>query len=268
MGNTPFPGAAGRRLRLAVAALAVAWCLPGTAGAHFLVVIPSDDVLTGVESAAVDVAVLFTHPMQQGPVMELAPPRQFGALGPGKKRDLRGLLKPGKLDGRTTYTCALKLTAPGDYAIYVEPAPYWESSEQKMIVQYAKVVVDYAGGAEGWDAMVGFPVEIQPLTRPFGLWTGNVFRGIVKKNGRPLPWAVVEVEYYNEHRQVRAPNDAFVTQVIKADGSGVFCYGLPRAGWWGFAAVAGGDQKMKAPDGQWVDVEQAGVMWVKAFDMK
>ena len=34
--------------------------------------------------------LLFTHPMEQGPVMEMGPPRQFGVLVGGKRHDLLG----------------------------------------------------------------------------------------------------------------------------------------------------------------------------------
>lgn len=128
------------------------------------------------------------------------------------------------------------------------------------------MVVDAFASGEGWDLMVGLPVEIQPLSRPTGVWTGNLFRGIVKKNGKPVPYAEIEVEYVNDGT-VKAPNDAFDTQVIKADQNGVFAYAMPRAGWWGFAALVKGDQKMKAPDGSQAEVELGGLMWVKTFDM-
>jgi len=117
-------------------------------------------------------------------------------------------------------------------------------------------------------ALVGLPVEIEPLVRPYGLWTGNAFRGIVRKNGQPVPFAEVEVEYYNVGNQVKPPADPFITQVIKADGQGVFTYVMPRAGWWAFAALVDGDEKMKSPEGEAVDVELGGLIWVRTVDMK
>ena len=137
-----------------------------------------------------------------------------------------------------------------------------------MIVHYTKVVVDALGDQRGWDALIGLPVEIEPLVRPYGLWTGNTFRGIVRRGGKPVPGARVEVEYYNLGRRLRAPNDAFVTQVVKTDANGVFSYTMPRAGWWGFAAILPGEQKMKNPDGKPVDVELGGLIWVRTVDME
>jgi cobalt/nickel transport protein len=253
------------RVWLAFAVVALLAC---PVGAHFQMLIPSVDIVTAGGRKVVELSLVFTHPMELGPAMEMAEPVQFGVLTDGEKHDLTESLKPKKVDGKTAYSAAYRVRAPGDYVFYLEPAPYWEPAEQKMIVHYTKVVVDAFGAEEGWDAMVGFAVEIEPLVRPYGLWTGNAFRGIVRKGGEPVPFAEVEVEYYNEDRQVEAPADPFVTQVIKADADGVFSYVMPRAGWWGFAALVDGDEQMPNPDGRMVDVELGGLMWVKTVDME
>jgi len=238
------------------------------AESHFQMLIPTTDVVSSKDEQAISLGMAFTHPMENGPVMEMAKPRQFGVLVEGEKHDLIKGLKPVKVDGKTAYRCPVTVHLPSDYVFYLEPAPYWEAAEGKMIVHYTKVVVDVMGAQKGWDAMVGFPVEIEPLVRPYGLWTGSTFRGIVKRNGKPVPFATVEVEYYNEQGKVKIPNDAFVTQVIKADAGGVFSCAMPRAGWWGFAALVEGDKKINNPEGKPVDVELGGLIWVKTVDME
>ena len=237
------------------------------AAAHFQVLLPSTDIVEEQDARTIDLDLRFTHPMEQGPTMNMARPRQMAALVNGKRIDLAGQLKPRQIDGKSAFTCTLQVASPGDYVVYVEPEPYWEAAEQKMIVHYAKVVIDVLGAEKGWDTLVGLPVEIEPLVRPYGLWTGNTFSGIVRYHGMPVPFARVEVEYYNEGRRVKAPRDAFVTQVIKTDSNGVFSYTMPRAGWWGFAALVSGEEKMKNPEGKPVEVELGGLMWVKTVDM-
>lgn len=250
---------------VACAAIAVAFgAMP--VQAHFQLILPSTDIVPAEGERTVSLSLVFTHPMERGPVMEMAPPVQFGVLTKGRKTDLRQALKTRPIDGKASYEASYALKAPGDYVFFVEPAPYWEPSEEKMIVHYAKVVVDFASG-EGWDAMVGFPVEIEPLVRPYGLWTGNLFRGIVRQGGKAVPFAEVEVEWVNDG-SVKPPADPFVTQVIKADGNGVFAYAMPRAGWWGFAALIEGEQPMKSPAGKEVPVEAGALMWVRTVDMK
>jgi len=257
-----------RTRAMAWMAAAMAALVACPAWAHFQVLIPSSDIVTAEGTKTVTLNVVFTHPMEQGPAMEMGRPRQFGVLVGGKKQDLTGSLKPKKVDGKTGYDASYRVKAPGDYVFYIEPAPYWEPGEGKMIVHYTKVVVDAFGAEEGWDAMVGFPVEIEPLVRPYGLWTGNAFRGVVTKGGKPVPFAEIEVEYYNEGKKVGIPADPFITQVIKADAGGVFTYVMPRAGWWGFAALLDGDEQMANPAGKKVDVELGALIWVRTVDMK
>lgn len=257
--------------RCSVAVLIVGACVLLTAvaaRAHFQVLLPSKALVTADGPKTVNLDIVFTHPMEQGPAMEMGRPRQFGVTIGGEKHDLMDSLKVRKIEGKTAYAAPYRVRRPGDHVFYIEPAPYWEPAERKMIVHYTKVVVDAMGAGGGWAERVGFPVEIEPLARPYGLWTGNIFRGIVRKDGKPVPFAEIEVEYWNAGGKVKPPADAFVTQVVKADERGVFSYALPRAGWWGFAALVDGDEKMENPDGEEVDVELGGLIWVHAVDME
>jgi len=236
--------------------------------AHFQVLIPSTDIVTADGPRTINLDIIFTHPMERGPVMNMGRPKQFGVLLRGKKHDLLSALKPRQINGKSAYTCSYTVRRPGDHVFFLEPAPYWEPAENKMIVHYTKVVVNAMGLEKGWDATVGFPVEIEPLVRPYGLWTGNVFRGIVRHNGKPVPFAEVEVEYLNQGKLVKIPADPFITQVIKADADGVFSYAMPRAGWWSFAALIEGEKPMLNPQGKEVPVELGALIWVKTVDMK
>lgn len=238
-----------------------------SASAHFLTLLPSSDLLGADSDRTVHLEIQFTHPMEQGPLMNMDKPEQFGVLVNGKKENLLDSLEAERHGGSTAFSTEYKIRRPGNYIFYIEPAPYWEPAEQKMIVHYTKVVVDAFDYGDGWDQTVGFPVEIEPLTRPYGLWAGNVFQGIVKQHGEPVPFAEIEVEYWNDDG-VEAPGGAFVTQVIKSDQNGVFSYAMPREGWWGFAALIDGPEKMKNPEGKEVDVELGALIWVHAVSMK
>ncbi|NBC33333.1 MAG: DUF4198 domain-containing protein [Alphaproteobacteria bacterium] len=252
-----------RRTAWSAALVAVA-CLAGPAAAHFQELIPSADVLPDGGSVTLDLR--FTHPMEQGPAMEMVRPARFGVLHNGTDTDLLDSLESATVDGHQAWTASHTIAEPGAAVFYVAPQPYWEPAEGKHIIHYTKVVVDSYASGEGWDAMVGLPVEIRPLTRPTGLWTGNLFRGVVEEDGAPVPFAEVEVEYRNDGT-VGIPNDAFVTQVIRADADGVFAYAMPRAGWWGFAALTEAAEPMPAPDGSPAPVETGALIWVQATDM-
>jgi len=247
-----------------LAAVACVLVLSSPALAHFQEILPSADVLP--EGGPVTLDLVFTHPVEGGPVMDMAKPAQVGVLFSGAVTDLLPALAEAPVEGSLAWTVTHELAEPGAAVFFVEPQPYWEPAEGKYIVHYAKVVVDSYASGEGWDALVGLPVEIRPLTRPTGLWTGNVFSGVVLKDGTPVPFAEIEVEFVNDG-SVAPPNDAFVTQVVTADANGAFTYAMPRAGWWGFAALIEGDETMAAPDGAAVPVERGALIWVRATDM-
>ena len=78
----------------------------------------------------------------------------------------------------------------------------------------------------------------------------------------------VEVEYYNEDGKIEPPADPYVTQVIKADGNGVFTYCMPKAGWWAFAALNEASWTLKDPEGNDKPVEIGAVYWVRTRDME
>lgn len=254
------------RSAIASSLLALA-TLPGllaSADAHFQEIIPSSDVLP--EGGPVSLDLVFTHPFEGGPVMAMGKPARVGVLGPGGTVDLLPDLVEKDVAGQMAWTVTHDLAEPGASIFFVEPEPYFEPAEGRYIIHYAKVVVDSYASGEGWDQLVGMPVEIEPLTRPTGLWTGNAFTGVVLKAGKPVPFAEIEVEFVNDC-SVLPPNDAFITQVIKADANGTFTYGLPRAGWWGFAALLEADAPMTSPEGKPVPVETGALIWVKATDM-
>jgi cobalt/nickel transport protein len=246
------------------AAILAVVAFPLLAKAHFQELLPSTDIVPDEGDHSVNLSIVFTHPVEGGPTMNMGEPVQFGVLADGKKTDLKSSLKVKPFDGKNAYTAQYTVTKPADYVFFLEPAPYWEPAEKHYIQHFTKVVVDFGSG-DGWDQLVGLPMEIEPLTRPYGLWTGNLFRGRVLKNGKPLPFADIEVEWTNDG-SVKPPADAFKTQVIKADAGGVFAYAMPKAAWWAFNALSDGPQR-KSPDGKTVGTEIGGTLWVRTVDM-
>jgi cobalt/nickel transport protein len=194
-------------------------------------------------------------------------PKVFDVLAGGKRQNLLDSLEAAKVMGHSAWKAAYAIKRPGAYIYSMEPQPYWEPAEDAFIIHYTKTVVAAFGDDEGWDEELGLKTEIVPLSKPFGLYAGNVFQGIVKLDGKPIPYAEVEVEYYNRDQQYTAPSDYMITQTIKADGNGVFTYAAPVAGWWGFAALNGADFKLPH-QGQQKDVELGAVIWVEFQEMK
>ncbi len=232
------------------------------ANAHFGMIIPSDEMVMKGESTEVALHLMFWHPFE-GMGMDLVKPAEFGVVVNGQKENLLQTLNPLKVEGRETWKTSYRIKRPGIYVFYLVPQPYWEPAEDCYIVHYTKTVVAAYGEDEGWDEPIGLKTEIVPLSKPFGLYAGNVFQGVVLLNGKPVPGAEVEVEYFNMGSKYSAPTDYMVTQSIKADPNGVFTYAAPKPGWWGFAALNTDDRQIKGKD-----VEIGAVLWVNFHEMK
>lgn len=237
--------------------------------AHFQMIVPSANIIEDQKSATIALELLFCHPFEQQ-MLNMAKPVQFGVLINGEKREnLLSTIIEKKIDGLSKWSASFKLKQPGDYVFYVEPAPYWEPAEEKFIVHYTKIVVNGFGLQQGWDGEIGLETEIIPLTRPYGLYAGNVFSGLVKVNGKPAPFTDVEIEYYNLDKRYTAPKEPYITQVVKTDAQGVFVYAMPRPGWWGFAALSEREAKMlNEQDKKEYPVEIGAVIWVYVEEMK
>jgi len=251
-----------KRVALVIIASIIVISLPKNTLAHFGMLIPSDSMVMQNDSRTINLRLSFSHPFE-GQGMEMDKPVVFGVVANGKRVDLMRTLKRAEVMKHTGWETDYGIKRPGVYQFFMEPQPYWEPAEDCYIVHYTKAVVTAFGDDEGWDQEIGLKTEIVPLSKPYGLYTGNVFQGIVKLDGKPVPFCEVEVEYYNRDGKAKAPTDYMVTQAIKADANGVFTYAAPWAGWWGFAALNTANEKIKGKN-----VEIGAVLWVRYHDWK
>jgi cobalt/nickel transport protein len=274
------PRAAALLLGAAAAGLAAT-----PAGAHFQLLYTPEAALN--ESAALELALVFSHPFDNGFTMNMGVPEELYVVaqrgeGEPKTTDLKPYLEPIEwIGGEDTQASAYVVKPPraitrslGDYTFVLKPAPYYEEQEDKYIQQITKTVVNIGGLPGAWDEPLGLPVEIVPLDKPYANWVGGVFRAVVLSGGEPVPHAEVEVEFLNhepqiaQHRfdpeaKVTAPQDSFKTLSIRADAMGQIIIGLPKAGWWGICALNLDDGLQH--EGKELSLD--AVLWVKAADM-
>ena len=259
--------------------------LPAVCGAHFQLLYTPEAALR--ESAALPLALVFSHPFDNGYTMDMGEPEAFYVVSqrgedlPQVTTDLMEYLEPvvwaGGNDG-TAYVAnpPRRVTRSlGDYTFVLRPSPYYEAQEDKYIQQITKTVINVGGVPGAWDQPLGLPVEIVPLDKPYANWAGGVFRGIVLADGEPVPYAEVEIEYLNHEPQigqrrfdpagkVTPPQQSFITMSIRADSTGLVTIGLPRAGWWGICALdLDGDALQH--DGRELSLD--AVLWVHAQEM-
>ncbi len=253
--------------------------------AHFQMLYTPNTALT--KGKTIELRHVFTHPFADEHTMDmgkqhdskkLADVEEFYVINKGKKTDLKKSLKEitfkGNHNSGHAYASKYKARRMGDHILVMKPAPYFEANEDAYIQQITKTIVNVAGAPTDWDAELGLKAEIVPLTKPYSIWEGGSFTGIVKSNGKPVPFAEIEVEYLNRDvdlknnkmgkAYVKAPQDSFITMGIKANKDGEFTFSIPKAGFWGFCALgAGSDKEYKGKE-----LSQDAVIWVEAKPMK
>ncbi len=263
-----------------VASLAIA----APASAHFMMMYTPDTDMEKAED--MDMRMVFTHPAEAGHMMDMGGVEEFYALykkgeQAPEKLDMKKYLKEITWSNPDSSAPAFSAVIPrkdirsmGDYVFVMVPGYYMEKEEDIYMQQITKVVANVGGVPTIWNEPVGLPTEIVPMIKPYATWVGNVFQGVVLSEGKPVANAEIEVEYMSHapnlannsleaKSSVEYPNGALVTQTIFTDANGVFTFGLPKAGWWGFAALGVG------PDTEHngKELSQDAVIWVQAYDM-
>ncbi len=260
-------------------------CASLTASAHFLVMYtPQTALLRGTD---IPFTLVFTHAFAGTPTMAMEKPQRFyysrkpGPSEPSEEVDLSQYLEPIDWHTEDTTVSAWKANVPrnemrslGDYQVVLEPTPYLEAGEGLYIQQFAKVMINVGGVPGNWNETLGLPAEIHALNKPYANWTGGVFRGVVLSDGVPVPFTQVEVEYLNHdldvennrfvvEGKINAPHPSLEAMVILTNADGEFSFALPKAGWWGFAALTVGPEK----EFNGMPLSQDAILWVQATDL-
>jgi cobalt/nickel transport protein len=247
-----------------------------TCSAHFIMMYTPETLLDN--GGNITVKNIFGHPFEASVTMNLEKPNAFFVVHKEKRTDLLNTLKPiswqSLENSEQGWENTYQIRSMGDYVFCLDPVPYFDTDENKYIQQITKMIVNNGGLPTDWDAQLGLKTEIVPLDKPYALYTGNVFRGVVLSEGQPVPYAEIEVEYLNhtpdmkqnkfaKKAAVTASHDTFITMTIKTNANGEFAFGIPKAGWWGFASIGSGPDKILNGE----ELEQDAVIWIQARDI-
>ncbi|MEQ8393307.1 MAG: DUF4198 domain-containing protein [Thalassospira sp.] len=222
------------------------------------------------------VKLIFWHPFENGHVMDMGEPLEFYAVHRGEKIDLKSTLSPitftGSENSAAAYDGTLTLKRSGDYVMVVVPAPYYEESEDLYIQQLTKSYVNRNEIPTDWMESQGLKTEILPLNRPTNIVAGSTFTGRVLSEGKPAAGIEVEIEFMaaEPDMAINSPKASTVSPmpggaiVAISDENGYFTFGIPKAGFWGFAALGSGPDT----EFQGKELSQDAVLWVRAYDVK
>ena len=202
---------------------------------------------------------IFTHPFEDKYTLNMGKQHdsndfleveEFYVINKKKKTDLKKSLKDIKFQGNTNsahaYSSTYKARKMGDHIFVLKPAPFYEENQDIYVQQIVKTIVNVAAAPTNWSDELKLEAEIIPLVKPYAIWEGSNFTGIVKANGKVVPFANIDITYLNRDvdiennkmgkNKIKAPNKVFITLSLKANKDGEFNFTIPKAGVWGFLA--------------------------------
>lgn len=256
--------------KIALAVSSAALAFSAASNAHFQLIHTPDSMYD--EPTTLDMKLVFGHPMENGHVMDMEKPEAFSVTFKGKQTDLLPKLKPIEWTGpdntAKAFEVEYKVRRNGDYIFALTPAPYYEKGEDIYIQQITKRFINKSAMPTGWEEPLGLKTEIVPLNKPYQVLAGSTFSGQLLSEGKPVAGAECEIEFINTdidskanafgketHRD--APEAALVAIT---DENGVFTFGIPTEGQWGFACLGTGPDK----EHKGKELSQDAVIWIEA----
>jgi cobalt/nickel transport protein len=265
------PGRISQRVfKALVVLMGVIFCpLPGLA--HFHVFWPQTKGCYAKPGEEVSWRYFWGHPFEM--LIDDAQPPKFFVFTPDKKKQNPAVKKITLKDqasgqDRQAFAVDYKPAGQGDYYLCLESPAYFIPENQVFWQDYVKAPL-HVGAEKGWDQAVGLPVEILPLTRPYGWPAGSVFKGQALVKNKALTRATVEFEKFNgffvpadkmPKDRLSAENAPLITRVVKTDRMGYFICNLDSPGWWIMSVSAPGGKKVH--ERKTYPVEMRGGLWV------
>lgn len=187
---------------------------------------------------------------------------RYGGTGEQPERhDLLGDVEEIRFLGERAWGANVALARPGLYHFLLEGRPWWDQERQIFLQHYVKTTVPVHNVSTGWESPVGLLLEIQPLTRPFGLTAPVLFRARALFNGQAMKDAPVFLHSVTSDGKQALPSPWHASQEGRTNSAGEFAFVLNRAGWWCCVATMPGDS-LKGDDGNPRERELSAVFWL------
>ena len=245
---------------------------PGSAAlAHYQVVWPQFEGCYAKPGELVRWQYFWGHPYDML-IDDAEPPKFFIFTPEEKKVDLEPqeitLKDPASGQNRKAFAVEYKPPGMGDYYLCAESPAYFIPAEEVFWQDYVKEPL-HVMKEGGWYDAVGLPVEIIPITRPYGWPAGSVFKGQALAKKRALTRATVEIEKFNgffvprdklPRDRLGEENSPLITRITKTDRMGYFVCTLDSPGWWIISVSAPGGRKTH--ERKSYPLEMRGALWI------
>jgi cobalt/nickel transport protein len=235
--------------------------LAGNAVAHYQIFLP--DKASARKGETVTLTYRWGHPFEHQ-LFDAPAPKAVWVIAPdGKRTDLTSTLEkttePAGTGQATVYRLRFTPTSRGDYVFGMTAAPIWMEEDQEFLDDVVEVVL-HVQAQKGWEQGTGAPLELTPLTRPYGLKAPTSFQVQARADGKAVAGALVEIERYNPTPPAHLPADEEITATARSDPNGCCIATLPEAGWWCLTVITDGGTR--AREGKNYPVRRRATLWV------
>jgi len=230
-------------------AILVSGVVASPALSHFYMLLPAEHSVK--RGRQVTISLVMGHPyerdMSDAPVPVAAKVR----FPDGKQQSFAGRLQeaqevcPVTRKAVTVFRGKFSPEKRGDYVFSADSSGRLE--DERIWVDHTKVVL-HVQGQKGWDGQSRQMMEWVPLTRPYGLEAGFVFRAqLIRRDGGSVDGVMVEIEQV----QPKAPHEddlpasELMTRAAKTDPNGVVTVTLDEPGWWLICGTSKSPKKLE-----------------------
>lgn len=235
------------------------------AKAHFPILIHDADL--AATNGAVTVVYAAGHPFELEMEPVNRPARMWWNDPKGQTADVTAKLEQTLFRADTNGVAWRFAFEPprGDSLVALDSSLEVSQEDGTAYREFVKVYV-HRNRQGGWKQRSGQPLEILPLTRPYGLRAGAVFSGQLVRGEAGVADQEVYLERLNDRRPTarELPPEALITFAVRTDREGRFTITLPDPGWWILGAYVedagsvnheGRSYRLEGFAGLWVRVE-------------
>lgn len=165
-----------------------------------------------------------------------------------------------KEGGSADWSIAFTPKLAGDHVVALQGQPYERGIA--LVQDFVKVVVHVEGSERGWERPSRQRLEVAPLSRPYGVAVGAVWRAQVLAQGQPVAGALVTCEPWIEGG---GPGDVPTyrrRRLERTGAGGELSVTFDRPGWWMLSAEHAPGRQVQRGGSRLQEVLRA-VFWVK-----
>ncbi len=256
------------RLKFGAMVLLTVMLIATWASAHYHALTPAGyDQWQARKNAAVNYNLIWGHGYEHI-WFDVAPVKSLVAHPPeGGAKDLVDALAPMKVravDGKEydAYKFVYKPAERGDHILALTAGLQWDEEDGAWLQDYAKAVL-HVQSEGGWDRAVGQPLEVLPLSRPYGIVPGAALSFRVLYKGAPAKGLRIERELLMPEtpKPEALPAEPFIAYSAKTGPEGAAVFSFPAAGWYGVTAMRPSGEK-REEGGHSGELVERSTLWV------